>query len=819
MNNETHEYLKELTSEVKRHLPQYLSMKGHHVSRSNVFQCPYPGNHKHQDADFSATMSQNADGTYVWYCHVCKASGSIYEAAEALDNLPIRTQFTSTTLTLARELGIPIEDERFSPEDKQKYNDRETRTRMHLFIEQYLLTHGDPLTHLCTGRFGRSYTREEAALVTSWVGVGSVDAQELTDALRNEFGNAVEDLPFYMHEKQCLDQLVFGKDRLTLSIRDRYSTPQGFVGRVEDALLQGEVKVAKYKLTSGMEKKKILFMMDKAWGEIKRTKRCYIVEGQFDVISLRLKGIENVVGISGNGISQEAVDSLMNLKVVEVCFVLDNDLAGIRGLHHSLSLMKRATLSVTAVKLPSEFKDPDEMARAVDEPALILAHSDDALIFVLKNDPTFHNPDIPSESRYKNMISFASESTTLHAKLRSVSQAIGEFFPYSSEDIFNDLVNYSIGVHSLKSAEERKIWDQLLKSDVLPLEEKIVVLDHARNRLSKIMEKGGTNVQNYTYQSFLSLVRGEQKMPTLIKTGYPMIDDQTEIECGTINIWAGWPSNGKSTCLRHTIIQMLLNNPDLVVLYVSTDDQQRTSLIHFISLLTHISKSVLSEALRFGNFMDRPELTSHMDTIESYLNRRLCVVGLDRCSRVESVISHMDMIRTNHKRDLFVAVDAINNLEDMTTHNDQRVALETMISKFKHASVSYDASVNLVSHLVKQDGVEGRRPRLKSIKGSSMLEFEAKAIYLFHMDAHYKPNSALRWIHPRTGVPLPIIEWNIAKDKEKPANSIVPMKFDPLGGTLMHPPKGSNELNTIMGLIESDMRGGGNDNDQFGFSV
>jgi hypothetical protein len=110
-----------------------------------------------------------------------------------------------------------------------------------------------------------------------------------------------------------------------------------------------------------------------------------------------------------------------------------------------------------------------------------------------------------------------------------------------------------------------------------------------------------------------------------------------------------------------------------------------------------------------------------------------------------------------------------------------------MVQNAKELSVTERVATIMVSHLIKPDkfGRTGKppRPTTGDLKGSSYLEFEAKAIALCHMDAHYG-EPFVTWRDAQGNI-QPVIEVISSKDKKKKANQTTFLKLAPESGVLI----------------------------------
>jgi len=786
-------YFNSIVHEVKTKLPEYLVQMGRTIERNGTFRCVFPQNHKNNDETFSANMSENSDGTYLWYCHSCKIGGSIYDAVAELEGIPTTGKyFIMTTIDLANKFSIPIDLSKIYSVDNKEIQRHIERNEILKEIESIIHKYGDGITHLMSGEFGRKYSKETAEKICSIIPIGVVPTDVISPMIITKFGEeAMANIPFYNQSTRLLDSYVFSADSLVISARDSHQKSCGFIGRKSEKFLadtKEDSKKPKYKYTKDMISSMDMLFFGKSRKAIKNKSVVYIVEGIYDDISMYMKGIENTIPMLGSTFNDHIAEILSNLGVGSIIFICDNDKAGIKVVKSSLIISKKYGFTVQAIELPQD-TDPDSYIQNHPEfPAPI-----DAIEFVIRYDDYVNSPDMPVGLRYQRMIEFVSNSCKLKVKMREYSKVIAEVTAYHSEDVFEDIVTCE-GGGSTRGAKEMRAWNTLHNAKELPITDKIIAIENTKDKLIGLLDSENDTIYQHTWATFVNLLKHEIPLPSIIPTGFPSLDNSAEIEAGTLAIWSAFPSNCKSSLLRASLCQMFRTNPDLFVLYVSTDDPPVTAMIHLIAILTGMYKSEIKSYISSKELMNRPEMARHADEIKDIFMNRLCLVGLEECRSVNDIRKKAIILRKKYANDFVIVVDAMNNLEDMRG-NDQRLAIESIIGSFKAMAVHHNAAVSVVSHMTKQEGTEGNRPSSRKLKGSSYIEYEAKNVFLLHMDMKYNEETGIYW-RDNSGEKLPIVEVNVAKDKDNKANNsvIVPILMNPYNGQMMEPPNSKETM-------------------------
>jgi len=129
--------------------------------------------------------------------------------------------------------------------------------------------------------------------------------------------------------------------------------------------LRNDKKVAKYLNSPESEiyhKSKILYGIYFAKSAIVKKKKCYMVEGYTDVISMFQAGIENVVASSGTALTIDQI-KLVRRFSKNLTLIYDGDKAGIKASLRGIDLVLAEEMNVKIVMLP-DGEDPDSFARS-----------------------------------------------------------------------------------------------------------------------------------------------------------------------------------------------------------------------------------------------------------------------------------------------------------------------------------------------------------------------------------------------------------------------------------------------------------------------
>lgn len=138
----------------------------------------------------------------------------------------------------------------------------------------------------------------------------------------------------------------------------------GFSGRIITPR-EGVGKYVNTGETPLFTKGKHIFGLYQARKAIGKKGYAYLVEGQFDVMSLHKVGVEHVIGGSGTAFTDDQIKLLLRF-TDSIVMVYDADAAGVKASLKNCELLLKAGTKVKCIRLPKG-TDPDEFATANGE--------------------------------------------------------------------------------------------------------------------------------------------------------------------------------------------------------------------------------------------------------------------------------------------------------------------------------------------------------------------------------------------------------------------------------------------------------------------
>lgn len=148
------------------------------------------------------------------------------------------------------------------------------------------------------------------------------------------------------------------RNRIMFPIVNIHGQVLGFGGRVMDDSLP---KYLNSPQSPVYDKKRVLYGLEAAFGEARKSGVLFVVEGYFDMLALWAAGIKNAAATCGTALSQEHA-STMKGYAKKVVLVFDADLAGQKAAERSLPIFMSQGLEASVMVLP-QGHDPDSFVR------------------------------------------------------------------------------------------------------------------------------------------------------------------------------------------------------------------------------------------------------------------------------------------------------------------------------------------------------------------------------------------------------------------------------------------------------------------------
>jgi DNA primase len=320
--------------------------------------CPF---HKEKTGSFSV----NATHGY-YYCFGCHEKGDVFNFVMKMDSL----SFPEAVRAVAQKAGIALPKREFSsPEEAREAGLRRQLIDIHEAATQYF----EAALKSPEAARAREYlsSRGVAAETTKTFRIGYApdDYNHMRDALKGHFAEDVLRASGLFSAKEQADgagNMVRGpmyarfRKRITFPIANEAGKVIAFTARALDP----DEKNAKY-LNSPESalytKGHVLFNLDKAKAEMRKSDFAVLVEGQMDCISVYMAGIHNVLAVSGTAFTETQV-RLLGRFTKRVIVNFDPDTAGATATEKSIALLMEEDFNIKVVSLDGGL-DPDRFVR------------------------------------------------------------------------------------------------------------------------------------------------------------------------------------------------------------------------------------------------------------------------------------------------------------------------------------------------------------------------------------------------------------------------------------------------------------------------
>ena len=318
--------------------------------------CPF---HKEKTGSFSV----NAAHRY-YHCFGCHEKGDVYTFVMKMEGL----SFPEAVRAVATKAGIALPKHEFnSPEEARESGLRRQLIDLHEAATQYFeaqlkAPEAARAREYLTGRGVPAET-----IKTFRIGYAPDDFNAMRDKLKPHFAEEVlRASGLFSSKEKSDDGLPTGdlyarfRKRITFPIANEAGKVIAFTARALDP----DDKNAKYlnsPETLLYTKGNVLFNLDKAKAEMRKSDFAVLVEGQMDCISVYMAGIRNVLAISGTAFTETQV-RLLGRFTKRVIVNFDSDTAGATAAEKSIRLLTAEDFDVKVVTLEGGL-DPDRFVR------------------------------------------------------------------------------------------------------------------------------------------------------------------------------------------------------------------------------------------------------------------------------------------------------------------------------------------------------------------------------------------------------------------------------------------------------------------------
>jgi len=339
-------------------------------------RCPFHAGGQEKTPSFTVDPDQK-----LYYCFGCRKGGGIIDFVMEMD----KTGYPETIKNLARKFGVELVYEGGGEEDGDWKEEQSRKEQLYELYRRTALTFSHFLREKPEGKPALDYLLSRGISLEMIdrfrLGYSPADRDWLYRFLQGK-GYSAEFLDGSGLFSANYRGMAFFTNRLMFPIADRQGQVAAFGGRSLPGAhaLPGAVhsdgrerapdrEPPKYINTREIEiykKGQILYALDLALPEIRRSKTVYLAEGYMDVIALHQAGVTNAVAPCGTAFTDEQAKLLRRWAETAV-LVFDSDEAGQQAAIKGIITCRKNGLACSLIK-PDESVD----GAALKDPAEIL---------------------------------------------------------------------------------------------------------------------------------------------------------------------------------------------------------------------------------------------------------------------------------------------------------------------------------------------------------------------------------------------------------------------------------------------------------------
>lgn len=288
----------------------------------------------------------------IWRCFVEDKGGDIFSFIQEYENI----SFPEAVEWCARKANIEFKAQEQTLEELQRAKEREA---LHVAIKAAQEFYQSHLPDAADYLSRRGFNLGDEVLENFKIGYAPEENLLYKELIRKGYSEAnLQKVGVIAQGKY--KKYDFFQDRIMFPYLDLSGNIIGYSGR----FIKPKENTGKYINTGDtplFNKGKAVFGLYQSRRSIIDKDHVYIVEGQFDVVSLHAAGVTNVVAPGGTSLTPDHIKAIMRF-TRNITLIYDGDDAGRKAALSKCKLLLQAGANVRCVALP-DGKDPDNIAR------------------------------------------------------------------------------------------------------------------------------------------------------------------------------------------------------------------------------------------------------------------------------------------------------------------------------------------------------------------------------------------------------------------------------------------------------------------------
>lgn len=721
------------------------------------------------------------------YCHATNKAHNIFMAYSFLEGTPVGgpSWYEETLAALAKHFSLRIVEGELSPAEQHK---------------AFLLSIFRDAAEILS-----SYKQQAEPYVTSrqWSSerlvIGSISEDDLVSSLKG-LGYSQEQII----ESRILgssDKRVFGANKITFLLKDHWGRPVGFISRK----LEGDGPKYLHSHNNDIfNKSNFLFGLDIAYREA-RSKGLFIVEGPGDVAAMHKHQRFNTVAALGVAVNANHLERIKMLGIKNVYLCLDWDEAGQKSTERVLTkeLNEVQGLNIFIVNKPEGFtvSDLDEYLSDPNYPE----NGIESLVIVpaFKWILEYYADSISPEGLASKVIpSIAAEPSAVKREL--LTKTLASHLNVSYFNVYED-VEYIRNKEEEQKNEKVRSAAKMFSTSAIQSPKNIQsLLFSFQDEIEKIESEGKSRTTGSAYQleKFHSLQLLKQEFSESSDSGeFKMkyfqdfstaLSGSQDYTLGCLAYVGGRANSGKTASCIALAVDVLVSDPDALVVCHFTDDSYIKIEPRFKSALYCVLKSEDHVDMTIGNFA-RPytctEAQNNINrkveqTIKHYLEtEKLTIIDIEDGPFIASLEKNIRYLRNKYpEKKLFILSDNTHNYEDFMDL-EQTTRMKRISTLQKKITVKYRAfmlaTVEYRKFAAKKKD-EMVLPTNEDIADSRALEYQADVIIHVYNDLKDRGDNAnIVWWKRGSQRPLPRLLWVFGKNKISDFDDKLVVDLDP----------------------------------------